>query len=224
MGHKVSPLSFRLPIYHNWTSKWYTDRNFSNNLIEDINIRRLISKKLGSISAVEKIEIERNREIVNVKIFSARPGVIIGRSGQGINDLKSFLEKGLVKIPALRKNVKNSRQKIKLEIIEVKVPELSASLVAANIASQISRRIAYRRASKQAIEKTITKGAKGIKVSVGGRLGGAEIARTEKFGEGTVPLGSLRADIDYALVHAKTTYGVIGVKVWIYKGEKKEEE
>lgn len=216
MGQKVNPISFRLPIEKNWASKWFATRDFATFLVEDIKIRDFITKKLGTNASVEKVDIERNRDNITVKIHSARPGVIIGRSGQGINALKDSIEKDIFK--------NQPKQKIKLEIIEIKSPELSASLVAQSIGSQISRRVAYRRAVKQALEKSMTKGSKGIKVRVAGRLNGAEIARSEKFNAGTVPLGNLRANIDYSLFHAVTTYGVIGVKVWIYKGQREEEE
>ncbi|MDO8513330.1 MAG: 30S ribosomal protein S3 [bacterium] len=216
MGQKVNPLSFRLPIEKKWASKWFAKRDFAVFLVEDIKIRNFIYKKLGTNSAVERVEIARNRDNITVRVYSARPGVIIGRSGQGINALKDAIEKEIFH--------NHPKQKIKLEIIEIKNPELSAALVAQNVGSQISRRVAYRRAVKQALEKTMTKGAKGIKIRVGGRLNGAEIARNEKFSAGTVPLGNLRADIDYSIFHAITTYGVIGVKVWIYKGLRQDEE
>ncbi len=216
MGQKVNPLSLRLPKLKNWQSRWFAEKEYGQYLIEDIKIRQTIAKKLGLNAAIEKVDIERSQETVTVKIYTARPGIIIGRSGQGINDLKNYLES--------QPKLNTLKRKLKLEIIEVKIPELSANLVAQNIGSQISRRISFRRAIKQAIEKTIEKGAKGIKVCVSGRLGGAEIARTEKFGVGEIPLGSIRADIDYALYHAHTTYGMIGIKVWLYKGIKHEEK
>lgn len=214
MGQKVNPTSFRLPIVKNWNSRWFAGRDYAKYLIEDFRLRTAIEKKLGVNAAVEHIDIERNRDTITIRIHTARPGVIIGRSGQGINDLKDYLINSLYK--------GQPSGKIKLEIIEIKVPELSASLVAQNIGSQLSRRISFRRAVKQAVEKTMAKGAKGVKVCVSGRLGGAEIARTEKFGAGSVPLGNLRADIDYHIYHARTTFGVIGVKVWIYRGERQE--
>lgn len=214
MGQKVNPISFRLPIMKNWNSRWYADRDYAKYLIEDFRLRTAIEKKLGVNSAVDRIDIERNRDTITIRIYTARPGVIIGRSGQGINDLKDHLTNSLYK--------GQPSGKIKLEIIEIKVPELSASLVAQNVGSQLSRRISFRRAVKQAVEKTMGKGAKGVKICVSGRLGGAEIARTEKFGAGSVPLGNLRADIDYHIFHARTTFGVIGVKVWIYRGERQE--
>lgn len=216
MGQKVNPISFRMPIEKKWASKWFAKRDFAAFLVEDIKIRDFVTKKLGTNSAVERIEVLRNRDNITVKVFSARPGVIIGRSGQGINALKDAIEKEIFK--------NQPKQKIKLEIVEIKNPELSAPLVAQSVGSQISRRVAYRRAVKQALEKTMAKGAKGIKIRVGGRLNGAEIARNEKFNAGTVPLGNLRADIDYSVYHAVTTYGVIGVKVWIYKGQRQDDE
>ncbi len=216
MGQKVNPISLRLTETKSWTSKWFAKRNYAQFLVEDIKVRDFITKRLGTNSAVEKVEVERNRDNITVKVYSARPGIIIGRSGQGINALKESVEKEFYKT--------YPKQRIKLEIIEIKNPELSASLVAQNIGSQISRRVAYRRAIKQALEKTMAKGAKGIKISASGRLNGAEIARGEKFILGNVPLGNIRADIDYAVYHAVTTYGVIGVKVWIYHGERETEE
>lgn len=216
MGQKVNPTSLRLPIEKKWTSKWFAKREFAEFLVEDIKLRDFTAKKLGTNASVEKIEVLRNRDNITVKVYSARPGVIIGRSGQGINALKEAIEKEIFK--------NQPKQKIKLEIIEIKIAELSAALVAQSVGSQISRRVGYRRAVKQALEKTMAKGAKGIKIRVGGRLNGAEIARNEKFNAGTVPLGNLRADIDYAVYHAVTTYGVIGVKVWIYKGQRQDEE
>lgn len=216
MGQKVNPISFRLPIEKKWSSKWFAKRDFAAFLVEDIKMRDFVAKKLGTNASVEKVEVLRNRDNITVKVSSARPGVIIGRSGQGINALKDSIEKEIFK--------NQPKQKIKLEIVEIKNPELSAALVAQSVGSQISRRVAYRRAVKQALEKTMTKGAKGIKIRIGGRLNGAEIARNEKFSLGTVPLGNLRADIDYSVFHAVTTYGVIGVKVWIYKGQRQDEE
>lgn len=216
MGQKVNPTSFRLPIEKNWASKWFAKRDFATFLIEDLKMRDFITKKLGTNASVEKVEILRNRDNITVRVHSARPGVIIGRSGQGINALKDSIEKEIFK--------NQPKQKIKLEIIEIKNPELSASLVAQSVGSQISRRVGYRRAIKQALEKTMAKGAKGIKIRAGGRLNGAEIARNEKFNAGTVPLGNLRANIDYSIYHAVTTFGVIGVKVWIYKGLRQDDE
>ncbi len=216
MGQKVNPISLRLPIEKNWTSKWFAKRDFAIFLIQDLKIRDFIAKKLGTNASVEKVEVLRNRDNITVKVYSARPGVIIGRSGQGINALKEAVEKEIFK--------NQPKQKIRLEIVEIKSPEMSAPLVAQSVGSQISRRVGYRRAVKQALEKTMAKGAKGIKIRVGGRLNGAEIARNEKFSAGTVPLGNLRAIIDYSIFHAVTTYGVIGVKVWIYKGLRQEDE
>lgn len=214
MGQKVNPISLRLTLNKKWSSKWFDKVNYRTNLIEDIKIRDFCKKKLGTNAAIALIEISRNQNHIRIDIHSSRPGVIIGRSGQGITDLKTGL------IREILHNRKPST--ININIIEIKIPELSAELVAQNIGNQISHRIAYRKAAKQAMEKTMQRGALGIKIQVSGRLNGAEIARSEKFNKGSVPLGNFKANIDYAICHAQTTYGVIGVKVWLYK--KPEEE
>ncbi len=211
MGHKVHPLSARLPITNNWSSKWFVTKGFAQNVAEDARIRRMMMKKLGPQAAIDRIVIERKRGNVTVTIFTGRPGVIIGRAGSGIADLRNFVEKQVMK---------NSPNKdVKLLVSEIKVPELSAAFVAQNIGQQLTKRINFRRAVKQSLERTMQRGAKGIKVSVAGRLNGAEIARTEKFIEGKLPLSRFKSDIDYGLYHTPTTFGVIGVKVWIYKGD-----
>lgn len=205
MGQKVSPVGLRIGIIRDWESKWYADKDFGDLLMEDVRIREFLKEKLKD-SAVSRIDIERAANRVNVTIHTAKPGMVIGRGG--------------AEVEAIRNHIANmSNKKVHINIAEIKNPELDAILVAENIAQQLERRIQFRRAMKQAIQRTIRAGAKGIKTSVSGRLGGAEIARTEGYTEGTVPLHTLRADIDYGTAEAHTTYGRIGVKVWIYRGE-----
>lgn len=223
MGQKVNPISFRLPIQKNWQSKWINTKNFAFFLAQDITIRKKIMEKLGTNAGIEKIEIERNPHETTIDIYTAKPGVIIGRSGQGVNNLTDFLSKEINKIKiknfafkSLSK--KDMSNKIKINIIEVKNPEASAVLIAQTIAQRLEKRVAYRRAVKMAIEKAMqNKEVKGIKIAVSGRLGGVEIARQEKFIEGSIPLSTLRSKIDYAFVNAFTTYGTIGIKVWVYR-------
>lgn len=205
MGQKVNPHGLRLGVIKTWDAKWYADKDYAKNLHEDIKIRDLLKAKLFA-TGVSRIEIERAANRVKVIIHTAKPGMVIGRGGAGIEELKRVL-KGL------------TDKAIDINIAEVKQPELDATLVAENIAAQLERRIAFRRAMKQSVSRTMRMGAKGIKVLVGGRLGGAEIARSEGYREGSIPLHTLRADIDYGTAEAHTTYGRIGVKVWIYKGE-----
>lgn len=214
MGQKVNPISIRIGINNNWRSQWIVSKgNFARYLLEDQKLRQVILKRFGHEGAIGRIQIKRDVDEITVLVYTAKPGIIIGRGGQGAEELKRLMAKAV-----------GSAIKLKLDIHEIKNPELWASIVAQNIANQIERRISYRRASKQAIEKTLARGALGVRIRVAGRLGGAEIARSEKFSQGTVPLSTFRADIDYAQVHARTTFGVIGVKVWIYKGEKTEIE
>ncbi len=205
MGHKISPQSYRLPWKKDWQSRWFVSQKsaFAKNLLADQKIRQYTFKKFGFNAAIDKIEIERRVGELKIIISTARPGIIIGRQGQGVIQLKEKLEKEIAISP------------IKLDIIEVKKPELSASIMAQTIATQIEKRIAYRRAIKQALEKIMASGAKGVRIAISGRLGGAEIARREKFSNGSVPLATLRANIDYAQVDALTKYGTIGIKVWI---------
>ena len=206
MGQKVNPAGLRLGINKDWTAKWYaSSKNFSKTLENDMKIRKFLSKKLKN-AAVSSITIERSNKKTEVKISTAKPGVVIGHGGEEIEKLKTGLNK-LV------------NEEIQVSIIEVKNPDLNAQLVADNIASQIENRGSYRMAQKRAIRNTMKAGAKGIKTLCSGRLNGAEIARSEGYNEGTTPLHTLRADIDYATSEADTTYGKIGVKVWIYKGE-----
>jgi len=205
VGQKVSPIGFRLGIIKDWEAKWYADKNYTEQLHEDLQIRKAIAKQLDN-AGVSRVEIERAANRVRISIHTAKPGIVIGKGGAGVEDLRKQLEK-------------LTGKQVHINIVEIKNPELDAALVAENIAVQLSKRVAFRRAMKQAVFRTMRAGAKGIKVMVSGRLGGAEIARTESYHEGTVPLQTLRADIDYGFVEAHTTYGRIGVKVWIYKGD-----
>jgi len=206
MGQKVHPHGLRIGIIKDWDSRWYANDNvFGDNLIEDYKIRKFIKNKLFA-AGISRVEIEKAANKVKVNIHAAKPGIIIGRGGSEIDKLKKELE-----------NMTNKN--VAVNIIEVKVPELDAQLVAENIAAQLEKRISFRKAMKQAMGRAMKMGAKGIKTSVAGRLGGAEIARTEHYNEGTIPLQTLRADIDYGFWEADTTYGKLGVKVWIYKGE-----
>ncbi|HXG39691.1 MAG TPA: 30S ribosomal protein S3 [Candidatus Limnocylindrales bacterium] len=205
MGHKVHPYGFRLGISKTWKAKWYADREYTDLVKEDLAIRGLIERRLANAS-VSTVEIERGINYVTVTIHTAKPGIVIGKGGQNVE--------------LLRKEVGElTRRKVKLEIKEIRQPELDAQLVAANIAQQLSRRIAYRKAMKQAIQRSMKAGAKGVRIMVSGRLGGSEMSRREWDREGRIPLGTLRADISYGQVHAHTTYGRIGVKVWIYRGD-----
>ena len=198
MGQKINPTGLRVGVIKDWESRWYAkDADFGDTLVEDYNLREWLLKK---------IEIERDANRVRINIHCAKPGMVIGRGGSEIDKLKAECEKKLGK-------------EVSLNIVEIKSPDLNAQLVAESIASQLERRISFRRALKQAIGRTMKLGAKGIKTQVSGRLGGAEIARTEHYHEGTIPLQTIRADIDYGFAEAKTTYGRIGVKVWIYRGE-----
>jgi small subunit ribosomal protein S3 len=205
MGHKVHPYGFRIGIIKPWLAKWYADRDYASLLGEDMRIRQLVGKQLSNAS-VSQVEIERGINHVTVTVHSAKPGIVIGKGGANVE--------------SLRTNVgKLTNKKVKLEIKEILQPELDAVLVAQNVAGQLERRIAFRKAMKQAIQRSIKAGAKGVKVQVSGRLGGSEMSRTEWDREGRIPLGTLRADISYGVVHAHTTYGRIGVKAWIYRGE-----
>ncbi len=205
MGHKVHPYGFRLGVTRTWTAKWYQDKEYTSLLKEDIAIRALVERRLANAS-VSGLEIERNFGQVTVTVHTAKPGIVIGKQGQNVELLRQ-------QITALTK------RKVKLEIKEIRQPELDAYLVAVNIAQQLSRRIAFKKAMKQSIQRSMKAGAKGVKIMVAGRLGGAEMGRREWDREGRIPLGTLRADISYGQVHAHTTYGRIGVKVWIYRGD-----
>ena len=218
MTHKVHPKAFRIKDLADWDSRWLNKREFPKYLKEDFEIRQFLNKKLGKIG-VEKIEIERFSGRINVIISSARPGLIIGRGGGGVEELKKELENVLIKKkPSL---IKGEKRDIKIEIREIRVPWLSANLTAQWIAQQIEKRIHYKRVLKQALDKILAhKEAQGARLEVAGRLNGVEIARTEWIKRGRLPRQTLRADIDYAQVCAHCTYGVIGIKVWIYKGER----
>lgn len=205
MGQKVSPVGLRIGVIRDWESKWYADKEFGTLLMEDVKIREYLKNKLKD-SAVSHIDIERAANRVNVTIHTAKPGMVIGKGGAEVEVIRNHIA-GM------------SGKKVHINIAEIKNPELDATLVAESIAQQLERRISFRRAMKQAIQRTMRAGAKGIKTGVSGRLGGAEIARSEGYSEGTVPLHTLRADIDYGTAEAHTTYGRIGVKVWIYRGE-----
>ncbi|HZG81084.1 30S ribosomal protein S3 [Brevibacillus nitrificans] len=205
MGQKVSPVGLRIGVIRDWESKWYADKDFATLLHEDLKIRKFVKGRLKD-AAVSTIEIERAANRVNVTIHTAKPGMVIGKGGAEVE----ILRKSLTELTGKR---------VHININEVKRPDLDATLVAENIARQLENRISFRRAQKQSITRTLRAGAKGIKTLVSGRLGGADIARSEGYSEGTVPLHTLRADIDYGTAEAHTTYGRIGVKVWIYRGE-----
>ncbi|MAR37985.1 MAG: 30S ribosomal protein S3 [Chloroflexi bacterium] len=208
MGQKTHPIGFRLGGVIDWQSQWFANKgkDYAKLTNEDREIRDVIVEELGDNAAISKIEIERNNQEISITVFTARPGIIIGRGGTRVEELKNFLEKF-------------TNNEIRLNINEIRVPELVAKLVGESIAEQLERRVAFRRAVNTAIQRTMQVGAKGIKVVISGRLSGADIARTEKYHQGRVPLHTLRADIDYEISEAKTTYGVIGIKVWIYKGD-----
>lgn len=205
MGQKVHPKGMRVGIIRDWESNWYADKNYAELLHEDIKIRKYIKKNLFQ-AGISGVQIERAANRIKISIDTAKPGIVIGRGGSEVEALRKELER-------------LTGKKVSVNIIEIKKPELDATLVAEGIAAQLVRRVAFRRAMKQAVSRTMRLGAQGIKISCSGRLGGAEIARTEWYSEGKVPLHTLRADIDYGFAEADTTYGKIGVKVWIYKGE-----
>lgn len=206
MGQKVNPVGLRVGIIRDWESKWYAEKDFGDLLIEDVKIREYLKGKLKD-AAVSHIEIERAAKRVNVTIHTAKPGMVIGKGGTEVENLRVQLGKI------------TGDKKVHINITEIKQADLNAVLVAESIAQQLERRVSFRRALKQAIQRSMRAGAKGIKTAVSGRLGGAEIARSEGYSEGTVPLHTLRADIDYGTAEAHTTYGRLGVKVWIYRGE-----
>lgn len=206
MGHKVNPISFRLQVSKNWTSRWFSTRDYAKLLHEDIMIRRYIMKELGMRAGIANVEIERNANQLSIGIHTAKPGVVIGRGGAGAIELKAKL-------------AKLTTGKIKdINVFEVKNPDANAQVIADSIAQQLERRIAFKRAMRQAVEKAQRAGVKGVKIMVGGRLNGAEIARSEFVIKGKIPLATIDADIKYATSRAKTTYGIIGVKVWVYTG------
>lgn len=207
MGQKVNPHGLRVGVIKGWDAKWYADKkNFADNLIEDQTIRKFVKKELYT-AGISKIEIERAAKRLKLNIYTAKPGVVIGKGGSGIESLK----KKLVNL--------SSQKNILINIVEVKNADADAQLMAENIALQLEKRISFRRAMKQSIQRAMRTGAQGVKTACSGRLGGAEIARTEQYHEGTIPLQTLRADIQYGFAEADTTYGKIGVKVWVYNGE-----
>jgi len=206
MGHKVHPIGFRLGILYPWQSKWYAGRKTYTLLLhEDLSIRKRILAKLSD-AAISRVELERNANQVLVTIHTAKPGIVIGRGGQKVDELRNELEK-------------MSGRRVRVNIIEIRQPELDAYLVARSVADQLERRVAFRRAMKQAVTRTMQRGARGVKVQVAGRLGGSEMSRRETEKEGRVPLHTLRADVDFGQAEARTTFGRIGVKAWIYRGD-----
>lgn len=206
MGQKTHPIGFRLGVINTWDSNWYDDKSFSQKLMEDSVIRSYLKKRLEK-AGISNITIERTLKKITLTIHTSRPGFVIGKSGKEITQLESEIKK-------------ITNKEVKINVLEIKKPELNAVLVAENIAGQLANRVSFRRAMKSAITSTMRMGAEGIKIMCAGRLGGAEIARTEQYKEGRVPLQTIRADIDYASVTSHTTYGAIGVKVWICRGEK----
>lgn len=208
MGQKVNPISFRLQVHKNWDSRWFAGKkDFAKWLVEDVRIRELIEKRFASRPTINRIEIERSANLITITIHTAKAGVVIGRGGAGVTELKAAIEK-IASLP------------VRLNIEEVKRPELAAKLVAENIARQLERRVNFRRAIKSAAQSTMNAGAKGVRIQVAGRLNNAEMARREKLIEGSVPLHTLRADVDFHVARAQTPAGIIGVKVWVYKGER----
>ena len=205
MGHKVHPIGFRLGILYPWQSKWYADKNYTELLHEDLAIRRLIFNRLSD-AAISRVELERNANQVIVTIHTAKPGIVIGRGGQKVDELRSDLEKF-------------TGRRVRVNISEIRQPELDAYLVARSVADQLERRVAFRRAMKQAVSRTMQRGARGVKLQVAGRLGGAEMSRRETEKDGRVPLHTLRADVDFGQAEARTPFGRIGVKAWIYRGD-----
>lgn len=212
MGHKVNPNSFRLQVTKDWKSRWFADgKDYARLLHEDLKIRRYVEKNLGGRAGIARVDIERNANMVTVIIYISRPGVVIGRGGTGVVELKNNLAK------LVSSKIKD------ISIEEIRQAELNAQIMADNVKEQLEKRIAFKRAAKQSVDKIMKAGAKGAKVMVGGRLNGADIARSQAFQQGKIPLATLRADVDYGFAEAWTTYGILGVKVWIYKGDRKEE-
>ncbi|HEV2526859.1 MAG TPA: 30S ribosomal protein S3 [Thermomicrobiales bacterium] len=206
MGRKVNPIGFRLGISSDWESRWFAERTYTDLLHEDILIRKLVMRELTR-AGISRIELERSANKVDVTLHTSKPGIVIGRQGANVERIRQMLEKEVGK-------------KVHLRIEEIKVPEIDARLVAESIAEQLTRRVSYRRAMKHAVQQAMRRNARGVKIRLSGRLGGAEMSRTQTEMDGRVPLHTLRADIDFAVVHAHTTYGRIGVKVWVYRGDK----
>jgi small subunit ribosomal protein S3 len=205
MGHKVHPIGFRLGILYGWQSKWYAGKNYTELLHEDLGIRKFVLKRLSDAS-VSRVELERNANQVIVTIHTAKPGIVIGRGGQKVDELRTELER-------------ITGRRVRVNISEIRQPELDAYLVARSVADQLERRVAFRRAMKQAVTRTMQRGARGVKIQVAGRLGGSEMSRRETEKDGRVPLHTLRADVDFGQAEAATTFGRIGVKAWIYRGD-----
>ncbi|MCI5771954.1 MAG: 30S ribosomal protein S3 [Clostridiales bacterium] len=206
MGQKVNPRGARVGVIFDWSTRWYSNKKeFASQLKEDFELRKMLKEKFYA-TGISRIDIERSASRMNVNIFTGKPGMIIGRGGKGIEDLKAEVEKFV-------------GHAVNINVLDVKSPDMDAQLVAENIAQQLEKRIAFRRAMKSSIQRATKAGAKGVKVSISGRLGGADIARTEHYHEGSIPLQTLRANIDYGFAEAKTTYGRLGVKVWVYKGQ-----
>lgn len=205
MGRKVNPIGFRLGISSDWESKWFAERNYTELVAEDLKIRTLIYKELQR-AGISRIELERSANKVDITLHTSKPGIVIGKQGANVDRIRQLIEKEVGK-------------KANLRIEEIKIPETDAHLIAESISEQLARRVAYRRAMKHAVQQAMRRGAKGVKIRLGGRLGGAEMSRTVTEMDGRVPLHTLRANIDFAVVHAHTTYGRIGVKVWVYKGD-----
>ena len=215
MGQKTHPVGFRLQINKNWKSTWFSGESFANGLEEDVKIRKYLLARLPN-GGISKIEISRTSKTVTVTIFTARPGIVIGKGGEEVNRLKNEIKQ------LTNNSISNdgSKMNVQVNISEIKRPELDAALVGSNIAHQLKKKVSYRRVVNKVIQSTMRMGAEGIRINIAGRLGGAEIARSEKFSQGRVPLHTLRADIDYVLTEAHTQYGIIGIKVWICNGEK----
>jgi small subunit ribosomal protein S3 len=206
MGQKVNPHGARVGVIYDWSTRWYAGKkDFANNLNEDFKLRKMLKDKFYSCG-ISRIDIERSASRMTVTLFAGKPGMIIGRSGKGIDDLRAEVEKFV-------------GHAVNIRVIDIKTPDTDAQLIAENIAQQLEKRIAFRRAMKQSIQRANKAGAKGVKIAISGRLGGADIARTEHYHEGSIPLQTLRANIDYGFAEAKTTYGRLGVKVWVYKGQ-----
>ena len=208
MGQKVNPISLRLQVNKDWQSKWFSEKDYAKFLVEDIKLRRAAETKLGKRAGVARIDIERSPNLLVVTVYTAKPGVVIGRGGSGAEELKAILSK-------------IAGTNVKIAIEEVKRPEANAALVAENVAGQLERRISFRRAMKMSVENALKAGAAGAKVMVAGRLNGAEMSRRESFSRGSIPLHTIRANVEFSQALAHTTYGIIGVKVWVYKGEEK---
>ncbi len=214
MGQKTHPVGFRLQVSKDWKSTWFTENSFASELESDVKIRKYLKARLPN-AGISKVDISRTSKTITITIFTARPGIVIGKGGEEVNRLKDEVKQ----LTNTQTNDDGNTKNIQINISEIKRPELDAALVGANIAHQLQKKISYRRVVSKVIQSTMRMGADGIRINVAGRLGGAEIARSEKFSEGRVPLHTLRADIDYVLTEAHTQYGIIGIKVWICNGE-----